>query len=275
MATLHSLAGRTAAITGGSRGIGLAIASWFAREGAKVVLLGRDKSTLEHALGGLSGSGAVEVSSSRRERNTISHQRQEHAFFVHDVRDAKSWTEVAVAHVRLCSPNIDILVNCAGVSQSSLLVKTSPADVEDILATNLQGAIWGCKVIGRQMIAGSRRQKQSGDPSSRCIINVSSLLAHKGIVGTSVYAASKAGLLGLTTSLAQEYGAHSIRVNAIVPGYITSDMTKDAGTAELIKKIPLNRFGTPDEIADAALFLARNPYANNCILNLDGGLSAT
>ncbi|KAK3344273.1 hypothetical protein B0T25DRAFT_585075 [Lasiosphaeria hispida] len=246
---LAPLAGKFAAVTGAGSGIGFAIASRFAREGARVLLLGRDESRLQQAL--------ERIKNESHESKGIAH-----SIFPHDVRELQSWTDLIANH-----PDIDVLVNCAGVTQSSLLVRTSPSTVEDILATNLHGAIWGCKVIGRAMI----RRRQGG-----CIINVSSLLAAKSATGTAVYSASKAGLIGLTTSLAQEYGVlHGIRVNAILPGYISTNMTRSLEEEALIKKIPARRFGTPDEVADAAAFLVKNQYANNCKINLDGGLSAT
>ncbi|KFZ11211.1 hypothetical protein V502_07663 [Pseudogymnoascus sp. VKM F-4520 (FW-2644)] len=114
-----------------------------------------------------------------------------------------------------------------------------------------------------------------GDAS--CIINIASLLGVKGGRGSSVYAASKAGILGFTRALAAEAGPSGVRVNAVVPGYIETEMTSgmDPALFESTKNaIPLQRFGTAEEVADAAFFLAANQYANNCTLNLDGGLSA-
>ncbi|MCJ1433452.1 hypothetical protein MMC27_002814 [Xylographa pallens] len=144
--------------------------------------------------------------------------------------------------------------------------------VEQVIQTNLMGTIWGCQIIAKAMI------RQHREPSNTaCIINVASLLGIKGGRGSTVYAASKAGVLGLTRSLAAELGPSNIRVNAIVPGYVatsmTEAMTQEARSAAL-QSIPQKRFGTPEEIADAAIFLATNAYASNCVLNLDGGLSA-
>ncbi|KAK3937334.1 hypothetical protein QBC46DRAFT_12019 [Diplogelasinospora grovesii] len=251
---MWSLIGKTCAITGAASGIGFAIAQRFAQEGAKVVLLGRNASRLEAALSRITNSSPSSPGTSSPDPS--------HVYISHDVRTPESWTTLTTSH-----PKINVLVNCAGITQESLLVKTSSQSISDILTTNLEGAVLGCKIIGKSMI----RQK-----TPACIINVSSLLALKGGVGTSVYAASKAGLLGLTTSLANEYGRHGIRVNAILPGYIDTDMTNNLATDQrLIDKIPLQRFGTAAEVADAAAFLAKNPYANNCMVNLDGGLSAT
>ncbi|KAG4421795.1 hypothetical protein IFR04_005045 [Cadophora malorum] len=166
-----------------------------------------------------------------------------HKVLVGDVGDAGFWEGIRK------EKNIDILVNAAGITHYSPLFVTSPALLDEVLRTNLMG----------------------------CIINVASLLGSKGGKGSSAYAASKAGVVGLTRALAAELGEKNIRVNVILPGYIETDMTEamtpDARAAAL-NSIPLKRFGQASEIADAAIFLARNKYANNCVLNLDGGLSA-
>ncbi|KAK6599079.1 3-oxoacyl-acyl carrier protein reductase [Botrytis cinerea] len=113
-------------------------------------------------------------------------------------------------------PKIDILINAAGLTHASPLITTSPSLIENILQTNLTGTIWGCKIIGKEML-----RRREG-----CIINISSLLGIKGGRGSAAYAASKAGFLGLTRALAAEMGSAGIRVNAIVPGYIETDMTR-------------------------------------------------
>ncbi|TVY68818.1 3-oxoacyl-[acyl-carrier-protein] reductase FabG [Lachnellula suecica] len=119
---------------------------------------------------------------------------------------------------------------------------------------------------------------RSADERVGCIVNVASLLGLKGGKGSAAYAASKAGVIGFTRALAAELGEKNVRVNVIVPGYVETDMTNamtpEAHSAAL-NAIPLKRFGHPSEIADAAMFLATNKYASNCVLNLDGGLSAT
>jgi NAD(P)-dependent dehydrogenase (short-subunit alcohol dehydrogenase family) len=171
-----------------------------------------------------------------------------------------------------------------------------------ILRTNLEGAMLTSRALLRASIRSrvrNRNDQAAGTkPPSKCIINVSSLLALKGGTGAVPYAASKAGLLGLTRSLAVEASASMkdivIRSNVIVPGYIETPMiagmlgllsfflvrwltAKDFTPGEMSRLkdlIPLHRFGDPHEIADAAVFLAQNEYANNCVLNIDGGLSA-
>jgi NAD(P)-dependent dehydrogenase (short-subunit alcohol dehydrogenase family) len=119
---------------------------------------------------------------------------------------------------------------------------------------------------------GKGREGEGGPGPS--IINVSSLLALHGGFGTTAYSASKAGLLGFTRALATEYASHRVRVNAIVPGYISTDMTRELNQEDLEKRIPMGRFGKPEEVAKAALFLAENGYAHNCVVGIDGGLSA-
>ncbi|CAK7212989.1 hypothetical protein SCUCBS95973_001647 [Sporothrix curviconia] len=144
----------------------------------------------------------------------------------------------------------------------------TPASIRDVLDINLYGTILGCRAALR---AWAREPIQD-----RCIVNMSSLLAVQGGYGASAYAASKAGVVALTRSLVDEGKSRQIRANVILPGYIESSMTDsitDAARADLIDRIPLRRFGLTDEVADAALFLVRNKYANNCSLNLDGGLS--
>ncbi|CAK7219597.1 hypothetical protein SBRCBS47491_003907 [Sporothrix bragantina] len=141
----------------------------------------------------------------------------------------------------------------------------TPASIRDVLDINLYGTILGCRAALR---AWAREPIQD-----RCIVNVSSLLAVQGGYGASAYVASKAGVVALTRSLVDEGKSRQIRANVILPGYIESDMTANAARADLIDRIPLRRFGLTNEVADAALFLVRNKYANNCMLNIDGGLS--
>ncbi|KAI1480743.1 NAD(P)-binding protein [Daldinia eschscholtzii] len=244
---MQSLAGKRCFITGGSRGIGLAIARLFAAQGAWCTLIGRDESTLTSAANSLERQGYL----------------QSHYTAAFDVSIPNGWEKlVSDTKLQAC----DILVNAAGISQNSLLFNTNKCDVNSVISTNLTGTIWGCKFIIPKMM----KQK------SGCIINVASLLATHGGRGASVYAASKAGIVGLTRSLAWEVGRFGVRANVLLPGYIKTDMTKDMDkNGELSALIPLGRLGLVKEVADAALFLAQNPYAHNCVLNIDGGLSAT
>lgn len=170
-----SLAGKAVLITGGSRGIGNAIAHRFAREGARCILIGRNETTLKAACSNLP-PGAVPP--------------WEHTSFAGEVGRAETWDDI-VRRLDEGKISVDVLVNAAGVSQTSLLTKTDPLDIETILKTNLHSAILGCRAIGKQMMKRARK-----DRPSCSIINVSSVMASRGGLGAAAYAASKAGLLG-------------------------------------------------------------------------------
>ncbi|KAI9721992.1 MAG: hypothetical protein M1812_001951 [Candelaria pacifica] len=288
------LAGKKCIITGASRGIGAAIAKCFSDAGASCVLVGRNIETLERT--------AIEIQNSAR-ASSLGEARSGWSAAM-DVANREDWERLGKDH-----REVDILVNAAGVAHSSLFMATKPDLIERVMQTNLMGTTWGCQILSKQMM---RRRKG-------CIINISSLLGVKGGKGSVAYSAAKAGILGsssrsyikqllsvlagLTRSLAAEIGSAGVRVNAIVPGYIETqmtrgtvfclpflfitalyfkprftnvheDMTPEARSLAL-DAIPMKRFGDAEEVAHAALFLVSNPYANNCVLNLDGGLSAT
>ncbi|KAH9893818.1 NAD(P)-binding protein [Xylariomycetidae sp. FL2044] len=249
-----NLLGKHCVITGGSRGIGLAIAQHFARESATCTLVGRNRESLDRAVRSLG-----EPSGQDRHH----HHRQKHRALDFDVSERAGWGKLKED---LRERKIDVLVNAAGITQNSLFVRTNPEAIDDIIATNLMGTILGCRTVIPNMIINK----------GGCIINVASLLATHGGRGASVYAASKAGIVGLTRSLASEVGRSGIRVNVLLPGYIHTDMTKSMDEyGALSCQIPMGRLGSVEEVAHAAAFLAQNTYAHNCVLNLDGGLSAT
>ncbi|KAJ5356932.1 hypothetical protein N7517_011541 [Penicillium concentricum] len=279
----NRLAGRKCMITGGTSGIGFAIAERFLQEGAStIVLVGRSQTRLEEAaakLGSLAitppdlGESDAEIATRTPEEDNQQSTQGKIRLLVGDVSDAGSWMRELEKEMA----NVDILVNAAGISISNILPRSELEDISTILRTNLEGAV----LTSRALMRASIRSRIRNRTPSKCIINVSSLLALKGGTGAVPYAASKAGLLGLTRSLAAEASASMkdivIRSNAIVPGYIDTPMVADftpGETSRLKDLIPLHRFGDPREIADAAVFLAHNEYANNCVLNLDGGLSA-
>ncbi|KAF2032509.1 3-oxoacyl-reductase [Setomelanomma holmii] len=304
-------------ITGGSRGIGLAIAQLFAKNAYRCTLIARSENTLKSAISTLqplptipstatqetepeeehgysflklesptqeADSNSLDQGSSTPDTSSAaSHAAFQHSYIQGDVaKGTYFWgsqfgdrlprpTKTTPHHLS----RIDVLVNCAGVSQSTLFIKTREEDIDNIVNTNLSAMMIGTRFLFRHgYLQGASEPKQKGDKSSPVIINISSLLGLSGGHGAVAYAASKAGVLGFTRALASEYASHRVRVNAIVPGYVTSDMTKALNEEQLRQRIPLGRFGTPEEIAQAALFLAQNEYAHNCVVNLDGGLSA-
>ncbi|GLI74254.1 hypothetical protein PoHVEF18_002490 [Penicillium ochrochloron] len=266
----NRLAGRKCMVTGGTSGIGFAIAERFLQEGAStIILVGRSQERLQKAAEKLSIIDGTEISSDKVR------------LVVGDVGEAGTWMRELEKEIA----GVDVLVNAAGISISNILPKLELNDISQVLRTNLEGAILTSRAFLRAAIRSRLRDRKntgSGqNPLSKCIINVSSLLALKAGTGAVPYAASKAGLLGLTRSLAVESSTSMrdlvVRSNAIVPGYIETPMIENFSPGEVDRLkalIPLRRFGDPREIADAAVFLAQNEYANNCVLNLDGGLSA-
>ncbi|KAJ6133885.1 hypothetical protein N7523_000207 [Penicillium sp. IBT 18751x] len=270
----NRLSGRTCMITGGTSGIGFAIAERFLQEGATtIILVGRSQERLQAAAGRLdisknNGDNATGISDKVR-------------LLVGDVGDIASWKHELEKEMA----DVDILVNAAGITINNILPRAELQDISDILRTNLEGAMLTSRALVRAAIRNRVRNRKTADDTeisrSKCIINISSLLALKGGTGAVPYAATKAGLLGLTRSLAVEASVSLksavIRSNAIVPGYIDTPMIADftPGEVDRLKAmIPLHRFGKASEVADAAVFLATNEYANNCIINLDGGLGA-
>ncbi|KAF2856431.1 NAD(P)-binding protein [Plenodomus tracheiphilus IPT5] len=306
-------------ITGGSRGIGLAIAQLFAKTAYRCTLISRSEKDLKDAVASLrplpSSRSSTSTRPSTSTTSTPANTNQsgpettggtysyQHSYISTSISEPSFWTlpSTSTSTSTSISPShppfptylpkpprsnhshpstIDILINCAGISQSSLFTRTSSSDIEQILATNLTSVMIGTRFLLRHSYL--RRQSSASDQAngqgnakmqSPVIINIASLLGLSGGHGAVAYAASKAGVLGFTRALAAEYASHGVRVNAVVPGYVDTGMTEGLNTEELSKRIPLGRFGTTAEIASAALFLAENEYAHNCVLNLDGGLS--
>lgn len=198
----------------------------------------------------------------------------------------QSWNEQRKEHPM----PIDTLINCAGVSQTQALLTTSSEKMSEILQINLEVPIELSKHLLKEYFTLGKRP--SGDPSSQaeqvssyCVINVSSLLANRGGYGSSIYATSKAGLTAFTRTLTLEAATirdrfptlPPFRANAVLPGYIDTPMIETFSQSQkqkLESEIPLRRYGTAEEVADAVVFLIKNEYANNTVLNLDGGLSA-
>jgi 3-oxoacyl-[acyl-carrier protein] reductase len=238
--------GKVVLVTGGSRGIGRACAVAFSRAGARVVLTysGNDAAA-EEALG-LAGPGARAVK-----------------FDVADTAACAACVEGVVAeHGRL-----DVLVNNAGVAVDGLAVRVKDDDWDRQLDTNLKGAFALARAAARPMM------KQRGG----AIVNVVSVVGEMGNVGQAAYAASKAGLIGLTKALARELASRNVRVNAVSPGFIDTDMTSKISAemrTRLLEAIPLGRLGTAEEVAAGVLFLASDAasYTTGEVLKINGGM---
>ena len=239
------LTGRTALVTGSTRGIGRAIAETLTAAGARVAVVGRDAARAEEAAAAI-GGGAIG--------------------FACDVADPASVTAL-VEQVEKAFGQIDILVNNAGLTRDNILFRIKDDDWDAVLDANLRGAFVAIRAVARGMM--KRRWGR--------IINIASVVGITGNKGQSNYAASKAGLIGLTKSVAKELGSRNILVNAVAPGYIETDMTaamtNEARTA-LFGMIPLERLGTPSDIAATVTFLASEhaSYITGQVLVVDGGM---
>lgn len=284
-------------ITGASRGIGLAVAQLFAKSSYRCTLIARSEEGLKKAVASLeplkpsTTSPTSTTSSGSSNDHALQHSYVAGTISTPPSPSTSFWTtEFAPRFPKPPSSDpthpsrIDVLVNCAGITQSSLFMRTSDDAIDEIINLNLTVLMKGTKFLLRQgYIRGSPQRSpsvhesedsQNRQPSSPVIVNVSSLLGLQGGFGATAYAASKAGVLGFTRALAAEYSSHRVRVNAVVPGYIATDMTSALNSAELTSRIPLGRFGAAEEVAHAVRFLVENEYAHNCVLNLDGGLSS-
>lgn len=203
--------GKHIIVTGGSRGIGYAIAKTFASLGASCILIGRQESTLKDAVAGLSTSTSAS-----------------HEYIQGDISQADFWSNLSLPTPEQADSSrkpkdrrIDVLVNAAGITHSSLLLRTTETQINDVIQTNLMGTLWASRAMGKKML----RQTADSRGEKGCIINISSLLATHGGAGSAAYAASKAGVTGITRALAAELGGSGIRLNAVLPGYIETDMT--------------------------------------------------
>lgn len=233
-------------VTGSSRGIGLAIAHKFAKLGANVVLNSRGAIS-EELLAEFSNYGVKVVPISGD---------------VSDFADAKRMVDQAIAELG----SVDVLVNNAGITQDTLMLKMTEEDFEKVIKINLTGAFNMTQVVLKQMI----RAREGA------IINMSSVVGLMGNIGQANYAASKAGLIGFTKSVAREVANRNVRVNALAPGMIESDMTavlSDKVKEATLTQIPMKHFGQAEHIADATVFLAGQDYLTGQVLAVDGGLS--
>lgn len=245
-----SFEGKTALVTGGSRGIGRAVCLELARGGANVALCyaGNETAAREtvrdvEAL----GAGALAVRC--------------------DVSDAAQVDALVKAAAERFG-RIDILVNNAGITRDNLLLRMSEADFDAVVAANLKGAFLCMKAAGRLML----KQRYGR------IVNLSSVVGLRGNAGQANYAASKAGVIGMTKSLARELASRGVTVNAVAPGFIETDMTaalSDAARAAAQEGIPMGRLGAAEDVAKAVAFLAGDgaAYITGQVLAVDGGMA--
>jgi 3-oxoacyl-[acyl-carrier protein] reductase len=235
-----SLEGKTALVTGGSRGIGRAIAVELAQAGAQVTLSYRSGKDEAEAVASEIGGTAVQAD-------------------VSDADEAKRLVDEA--------GELDILVNNAGVTRDGLIARMSDGDWSEVIETNLGGTFHTCRAAARGMM-----KRRAGS-----IVNISSIVGLHGNPGQTNYAASKAGIIGFTKSLARELGTRGVRANVIAPGYVDTRLTQviaDEMKELMLANTPLGRFGTPEDVAGAVRFLCSDEAAfiTGEVLLVDGGL---
>ena len=239
--------GKTAIVTGASRGIGKAIAISLAKEGAEVI---------------------INYSSSPENANKVVSEINEFGGKAYplqaDISNENSVNEL-IKKVLDKHNKIDVLVNNAGITKDGLLMRMKTEDWKKVIDLNLSGVFYCTRAVSRQML----KQKKGR------IINITSVVGLMGNPGQANYSAAKAGVIGLTQSAAKEFASRGITVNAVAPGFISTDMTKDLNSEAILSAIPLGRFGDPKDVAGAVRFLAADPsaaYITGQTIQVDGGM---
>ena len=244
---MHDLKNKTIIVTGASSGIGSEIVKSFAKYKCNVILLSRNLDRMNSLI------SSIKIENSQLLKPymlDVSKENDVYNVFKDILSDFNK---------------IDVLINNAGITADNLLIKMKSNEWFDVINTNLNGCFYCCKAISKQMI-----KQRNGR-----IINISSIIGQIGNKGQSNYAASKAGIIGLTKSLAKELAPRSINVNAINPGYIETKMTIDLNNKnDFLNNIPLKKFGSPKDVANLACFLAseKSEYITGQAINIDGGL---
>lgn len=247
MTTLQDLTEQVAIVTGASRGIGRAIALALAGEGAKVVVnYASSSSAAEEVVGAISQAGgdaiAIQADVSKLEQ-----------------------VEALVNQTLEKFGRIDVLVNNAGITRDTLLLRMKPEDWQAVIDLNLTGVFLCTRAVSKVML-----KQKSGR-----IINIASISGQMGNPGQANYSAAKAGVIGFTKTVAKELATRGITVNAVAPGFIETDMTHNLKSEEIIKFIPLGRYGKPEEVAGMVRFLAADQaagYITGQVFNVDGGM---
>ena len=243
------LENKTAIVTGGSRGIGRAICVALAKEGANIVTCYEK------------GAAAAE------ETVAMCREYGVQAVAVQADVAVPGEVEALFAEALKITGTIEILVNNAGITRDGLLLRMSDDDFNQVIDTNLRGAFYCMRAASKLMM-----KKRYGR-----IVTISSVVGVSGNAGQVNYAASKAGVIGMTKSLAKELGSRNVTANAVAPGFITTDMTEglpDAVKEQMAKEIPLSRMGRPEDVADAVTFLVSDKasYITGQVLHVDGGM---
>lgn len=243
---MSELDGTVAVVTGGSRGIGRAIAQALARAGAKVAVVGRSGESAQRAAAELPGEG--------------------HGGYACDVADPEQ-VNTTLGAIEAGQGPVGILVNNAGITRDNILLRMKDEEFDEVIAANLKGAFNFTRAVTRGMM-----KRRAG-----AILNITSVVGLTGNAGQANYAASKAGMVGLTKSVAKELASRGIRCNAIAPGFIETDMTavlSDEQKDTIKSQVPLQRYGTTDEIASTVLWLTGPgaTYVTGAVIPVDGGL---